>query len=142
MQQGDGGGLRYAMQAMQVLRERGQPPVSKTFCGVSICLLWRIWQRIRPTTTRTACRYTDADLLRCVSELSVARQDWTNELLASVHTLPHIPHIPHIPFYTASSSLFTPSPHLPARANYLALCWWRAWGGAWLVLGLCCGAVD
>jgi hypothetical protein len=25
MQQGDGGGLRYAMHAMQVLRERGQP---------------------------------------------------------------------------------------------------------------------
>jgi hypothetical protein len=94
MQQGDGGGLRYAMHAMQVLRERGQPlgqpKVHKTFSALFDMPSSRAHLAPQPTddeqATITACRlhsYPDADLLRCVSMDVVARQDWTNELLAS-----------------------------------------------------------
>jgi hypothetical protein len=56
MQQGDGGGLRYAMQATQVLRERRRKsatPEPKTFSALfdMASSRARIRQRIRPTTT-------------------------------------------------------------------------------------------
>ena len=64
MQQGDGGGLRYAMQTMQVLRKRGQPPVSQR--ASLRCSIWllraRIRQRIRPTTTRSGVQITQMQI--------------------------------------------------------------------------------
>jgi hypothetical protein len=76
MQQGDGGGLRYAMQAMQVLRERGQPRVSQrqgeSFSALFDMASSRAHQAAHPTddlapSTNRPADYTDADLLRCVS---------------------------------------------------------------------------
>jgi hypothetical protein len=71
MQQGDGGGLRYAMQAMQVLRERGQPRVSQrqgeSFSALFDMASSRAHQAAHPTDddecTDRPADYTDADLL-------------------------------------------------------------------------------
>jgi hypothetical protein len=70
MQQGDGGGLRYAMQTdASVARARSATGQPESFSALFDMASSRAHQAAHPTDDDQERRadYTDADLLRCVS---------------------------------------------------------------------------